>query len=136
MLAPIGKQSTGQLLYQDDRLSCCGTRHLRRRETPSSSADRCHSLTSLDLPLAALGSLPVKIGNANTRTSTEMWSFSFCLQVSTGHSLRQDDRLPLPRKYVMPPQSLDRKVGTYSAFDKFLDCNLVVEAMRASSLSN
>ena len=44
---------------------------------PSSSADRCHSLSSLYLPLAALASfptygvtilgLPRKIGNANTK---------------------------------------------------------------------
>ena len=45
---------------------------------PSSSADRCHSLTSLYLPLAALGSfpdkphgrLPGKIGNANIEDLT------------------------------------------------------------------
>ena len=37
--------------------------------------DRCHSLTSLYLPQAALGSLPGKIGNANTRTSTVMSRF-------------------------------------------------------------
>ena len=39
-------------------LSCCGARHLRRRKTPSSSADRCHSLPSLSPPPAAVGSLP------------------------------------------------------------------------------
>ena len=37
---------------------------------PSSSADRCHSLSSLIPPLAALASLPVKIGNANTKQRT------------------------------------------------------------------
>ena len=35
----------------------------------SSSADRCHSLASLYLPQAALGSLPVRIGSANMKTS-------------------------------------------------------------------
>ena len=38
--------------------SCCGARHLRRRQAPSSSVDRCHSLSSLHLPPAALASLP------------------------------------------------------------------------------
>jgi len=38
--------------------SCCGARHLRRRKAPSSSADRCHALSSLHPPPAALASLP------------------------------------------------------------------------------
>ena len=34
-------------------------------------ADRCHSLRSLLPPQAALPSLPMKIGNANTEESSE-----------------------------------------------------------------
>ena len=39
-------------------LSCCGARPLRRRRSSSSLGDRCHSLASLFLPPAAVGSLP------------------------------------------------------------------------------
>ena len=45
---------------------------------PFSSADRGHALPSLHLPPAALGSLPVKIGNANTKQrTTERPSFFY-----------------------------------------------------------
>ena len=43
---------------QSRRASCCGTRHLCRRQAPSVSADRSHSLSSLNPPQAALASLP------------------------------------------------------------------------------
>ena len=49
--------------------------------------DRCHSLSSLYLPLAALASLPlsVKICNANTRASTER-SGLFCIKKTPGYA--------------------------------------------------
>ena len=48
------------------------------------SADGCHSLRSLHPPQAALPSLPMKIGNANTKTSTEMWRSFLCLKHVAG----------------------------------------------------
>ena len=51
-------------------------------------------------PTIVAGRLAVKIGNANTKLHTRVWSFYFfqdetsCLEVSTGHFPRQDDRLP------------------------------------------
>ena len=38
-------------------------------QAPALHTDPCHSLRSLDPPQAALTSLPVKIGNANTKAS-------------------------------------------------------------------
>ena len=43
---------------QTRRPSCCGARHLPWRTAPASAADRCHSLSSLAPPPAAVASLP------------------------------------------------------------------------------
>ena len=46
-----------QFLNWWQQVSCCGTRNFLF-VIHSQNFDRCHSLTSLHLPLAALGSLP------------------------------------------------------------------------------
>jgi len=58
--------------------------------------DRCHSLTSLYLPQAALGSLPVKIGNASTKPRLKGRGFFLPMTVHRTVISRQDDRLPCP----------------------------------------
>ena len=71
--------------------------------------DRCHSLTSLSPPQAALGSLPIpntevkhmyadkphgrlpgKIGNANTKNQTSVW-FLFYMYRTSACKCPQDD---------------------------------------------
>jgi len=49
-------------------------------EAGSFPADRGHSLASFHLPLAAVGSLPLKIGNANTKASVRNDGGFFLLQ--------------------------------------------------------
>ena len=62
---------------------CCGARNFLFAGR-SRNFDRCHSLSSLLPPPAALASLPlaVKIGNANTRSLDRKVGAFFCLQVS------------------------------------------------------
>ena len=58
------------------KVSCCGARQLPRRQAPSSSADRGHSLSSLHLPPAALASLPISFGMALAVNEPAMNAYS------------------------------------------------------------
>jgi hypothetical protein len=61
---------------------------------PASLADPSHSLRSLFLPPAALPSLPVKIGNANTRNLHRNVEVFLYLKHTTGIILDNKGLLP------------------------------------------
>ena len=55
-----------------NQVPCCGARQFPRRQAPSSSADRGHSLRSLYPPPAALPSLPIGFGLALSANTAAM----------------------------------------------------------------
>ena len=84
---------------------CCGARHLRRRQAPSSSVDRCHSLSSLHLPPAALASLPPGRGLFAAAISTTL---RFC---SVLVFIRRDTPSVKNQRFLPPPSR--REARTY-----------------------
>ena len=82
--------------YKD---SCCGARQFPRRQAPSSSADRGHSLSSLHLPPAALASLPIGFGMALAMNQPAMNAYAAMTEdqkqaiVNKAHNVRSEKEM-------------------------------------------
>ena len=81
------------------KVSCCGARQLPRRQAPSLSADRGHSLSSLHLPPAALASLPIGFGLALSANAAAMNRYAHLSEaqkqeiLSKAHNVRSEEEM-------------------------------------------
>ena len=81
------------------KVSCCGSRRMSSAQTPSSLADRGHSLSSLHLPPAALASLPIGFGMALAMNHPAMEAYAAMTEpekqaiLSKAHNARSEKEM-------------------------------------------